>query len=98
KFTLEPDMSDERRIELIDQIAKAPANLRNAVAGMSDEQLETPYRPDGWTVRQVVHHVPDSHLNSYIRFKLALTESEPTIRPYDETGGAEIKEARTPPP
>src|SRR5262249_10215491 len=98
KVTLEPDMSDERRRELIDQIAEAPANLRSAVAGLSDQQLEPPYRPDGWTLRQVVHHVPDSHLNSYIRFKLALTESEPTIRPYDEAAWAEIEEARTAPP
>src|SRR5215475_546567 len=98
KFMLEPEMTGARRRELVDQIADAPTNLRNAIAGLSDEQLETPYRPDGWTVRQVVHHVPDSHLNSYIRFKLALTESEPTIRPYDESAWATIEDARTAPP
>ncbi len=68
-----------------------------AVEHLSSEQLDTPYRPGGWTVRQVVHHVPDSHLNSYVRFRLALTESEPTIRPYDEARWAELSDARTAP-
>jgi len=68
----------------IDVIATTPARLREAVRGLSAEQIETAYRPGGWTVRQVVHHVPDSHLNAYCRFKLALTEDEPTIKPYDE--------------
>ena len=63
----------------------------------SSEQLDTPYRPEGWTVRQVVHHLPDSHLNSYVRFRLALTESEPTIRPYNEVRWAELSDARTAP-
>jgi uncharacterized damage-inducible protein DinB len=67
------------------------------VKGLSAQQLDTPYREGGWTVRQVVHHVPDSHLNSYIRFKLALTEEEPTIRPYMEDRWAELPEARTAP-
>ena len=65
--------------------------------GLSAQQLDTPYRDGGWTVRQVVHHVPDSHLNSYIRFKLALTEEEPTIRPYMEDRWAELPEAKTAP-
>jgi hypothetical protein len=73
----------ERRTA-IDDIAAAPANLRAAVRGLDESQLDTPYRPDGWTVRQVVHHVPESHLNAYTRFKLALTEEQPTIKPYDE--------------
>jgi uncharacterized damage-inducible protein DinB len=68
----------------IDVIATTPRRLREAVRGLSAEQIETPYRPGGWTVRQVVHHVPDSHLNAYCRFKLGLTEDEPTIKPYDE--------------
>jgi hypothetical protein len=72
----------EQRQRLIDQIEAAPAKLRAAVEGLSSPQLDTPYRPGGWTVRQVVHHLPDSHLNSYIRFRLALTEDEPTIKPY----------------
>jgi hypothetical protein len=67
------------------------------VKGLSAQQLDTPYREGGWTVRQVVHHVPDSHLNSYIRFKLALTEEDPTIRPYMEDRWAELPEAKTAP-
>jgi len=79
---------------LIAEIAAAPGALRSAVAGLSRDQLETRYRPDGWTVRQVVHHVPDSHLNAYIRFKLALTENEPTIKTYDETKWAELPDSQ----
>jgi uncharacterized damage-inducible protein DinB len=88
--------NDERRA-LIDEIAATPVNLRAAVDGLSDAQLETPYRDGGWTIRQVVHHVPDSHLNSYTRFKLALTESAPTIRPYDEAAWAELPDSRDTP-
>jgi uncharacterized damage-inducible protein DinB len=80
----------EQRTLFINEIAAAPAALRNAVRGLSTDQLETPYRPGGWTVRQVVHHVPESHMNSYIRFKLALTEDTPTIKPYDEAKWAEL--------
>ncbi len=75
---------------LIDEIAAAPAALRSAVSGLSHDQIETPYRPGGWTVRQVVHHLPDSHVNAYIRVKLALTEDEPTIKPYDEAAWARL--------
>jgi uncharacterized damage-inducible protein DinB len=71
--------------------------MRTAVQGLSDEQLNTPYRPEGWTVRQVVHHVPESHLNSYIRFKLAITEDEPTIKPYFEDRWAKLDDANTAP-
>ncbi len=73
-----------------DAIAAAPAALRAAVAGLDDAQLDTPYRPGGWTVRQLVHHVPDSHMNALIRFKLALTEDGPTIKPYREGAWAEL--------
>ncbi|HMB90707.1 MAG TPA: putative metal-dependent hydrolase, partial [Rhodothermales bacterium] len=66
-----------------------------AVQGLTDDQLDTPYRPDGWTVRQVVHHVPDSHLNSYVRFKWALTETEPLIKTYDQDGWSTLPDART---
>lgn len=90
-----PTSEDIRRA--IDNIAEAPANLRSAVEGLTPEQLETPYRPGGWTVRQVVHHLPDSHLNSYCRFKLALTEDQPTIRPYHEDRWAELGDARAAP-
>jgi uncharacterized damage-inducible protein DinB len=87
-------LTDEQRQRLIAQIEAAPAKLRAAVEGLSPQQLETPYRPGGWTVRQVVHHLPDSHLNSYIRFRLALTEDEPAIKPYDEHRWAELDDAR----
>src|SRR3954463_16638703 len=82
---------------LIAEIAGAPGALRSAVAGLSRDQLETPYRPGGWTVKQVVHHVPDSHLNAYIRFKLALTEDQPTIKPYDEQSWANLDDSKTTP-
>ena len=75
---------------MIDQIAAAPTRLRDAVRGLNDKQLDTPYREGGWTVRQVVHHVPESHMNAYIRVKLALTEETPTIKPYDEASWAKL--------
>jgi len=73
-----------------------PGRLRAAVAGLNDAQLDTPYRDGGWTVRQVVHHVPDSHMNCYVRFKLALTEDWPTIKPYDEAAWASLADGRMP--
>lgn len=79
------------------QIAETPAHLRASISGLSDVQLDTPYRPEGWTVRQVIHHVPDSHLNSYTRFKLALTEDEPTIKPYAEDRWAELTDGKSGP-
>jgi DinB superfamily len=89
---------DQRqREQWIEAIASAPRSLRNAVAGLSEDQLETTYRPGGWTVRQVVHHVPDSHLNAYLRMKLALTEDKPTIKPYEEARWAELPDGRTGP-
>lgn len=86
-----------QRVVCIDQIAAAPPALRDAVAGLDAQQLDTPYRDGGWTVRQVVHHVPDSHLNAYTRFKLALTEEEPTIKPYNEKLWAELDDVRNTP-
>ena len=88
---------DERRAR-IDEIAAAPVRLREAVRDLTAGQLDTPYRAGGWTVRQVVHHVPDSHLNAYVRTKLALTENEPLIRPYDEAAWAELDDSRATPP
>lgn len=76
------------RVALIARIAAAPRALRDAVAGLDDAALDTPYRPGGWTVRQVVHHVPDSHMNAYVRFKLAVTEAEPTVKTYEEADWA----------
>jgi len=97
KFQWEGAITDKQREELIAQIEQAPAQLRHAVAGLTQEQVDTPYRPDGWTVRQVVHHLPDSHMNTYIRFRLALTEDEPTIKPYDQERWAVLEDARTAP-
>jgi uncharacterized damage-inducible protein DinB len=81
------------RREFVREIAELPRKLHEAVAGLTDAQLDTPYRPGGWTVRQVVHHLADSHIHIYIRFKQALTEDQPTIKPYDEARWAEMKEA-----
>jgi uncharacterized damage-inducible protein DinB len=83
------------RTEYIEKIATLPQRLRASVQALSENQLETPYRPDGWTVRQVVHHVADSHMNAYIRFRLGLTEDAPTIKPYDEAAWAELSDAKT---
>jgi len=82
---------------LIADIEALPARLREAIRGLNEEQLDTPYRPGGWTVRQTVHHVADSHMNSAIRLRLALTETEPTIRPYEQKLWAELFDARTAP-
>jgi hypothetical protein len=97
KFHYAGSASDSDIRTWIDQIAELPSKMRDAVAGLSEEQLNTPYRPGGWTVRQVIHHVPDSHINSYVRFRLALTENEPTIKPYQEDRWAELPDARTAP-
>lgn len=83
-FSLPEPATAGQRQEWIREVAEAPAKLRAAVAGLTPEQIETPYRPGGWTVRQVIHHVPESHLNAYVRSKLALTEDAPVIKPYDE--------------
>lgn len=96
-FKVDGAPTDENIRRAIDEIAETPAKLRAAVEGLTLEQLDTPYRPDGWTVRQVVHHVPDSHLNSYCRLKLALTEDEPVIKPYDESRWAELEDSRVTP-
>lgn len=95
KFHFPASVSATDLTQFLDQIEAAPARMRAAVSGLSDAQLGTPYRPGGWTVRQVVHHVPDSHMNSYVRFRLALTEDSPTIKPYEEARWAELSDART---
>ncbi len=88
---------DATRAAAIETIATLPQTMRAAVDGMSDTQLDTPYRPDGWTVRQVVHHLPDSHMNALIRFKFALTEDVPRIKPYHEARWAELADGRSGP-
>jgi uncharacterized damage-inducible protein DinB len=94
RFDWDAAIGEADRPRLIAEIAETPGALRSAVAGLSRDQLETRYRPGGWTVKQVVHHVPDSHLNAYTRFKLALTEDEPTIKPYDEAAWAELPDSQ----
>jgi uncharacterized damage-inducible protein DinB len=97
RFEWDGERTSARREQLIDEIADAPRQLRRAVEGLNDEQLDTPYRPGGWTVRQVIHHLPDSHMNGFTRVKLALTEETPTIKPYDEASFAKLADARDTP-
>ncbi len=97
RFQFPESITAAERNEFIAALEAAPAELRRAVAGLDDAQLNTPYRPGGWTVRQVVHHLPDSHLNSYVRFRLALTEDEPTIKTYAEDRWAQLPDATAAP-
>jgi uncharacterized damage-inducible protein DinB len=91
------DIGERERFAWIAEVEVLPDTLRTAVDGLSEDQLDTPYRPGGWTVRQVVHHLPDSHLNSYTRFRLALTEQNPLIKPYAEAAWAELPDAKAAP-
>ena len=95
---LEGPSTPEQRATWISSIETLPPRLRAAVDGLTPEQWQTPYRPGGWTVLQLVHHLPDSHLNAYTRLKLALTEDEPTIKPYDEAAWAELPDTHATPP
>jgi uncharacterized damage-inducible protein DinB len=92
-FKAPPEFTPALRAELIAQIDEAPSRVRDAVRRLNAEQLQTPYREGGWTLAQVAHHLPDSHMNAYVRFRLALTESEPTIKAYDEARWAELHDA-----
>jgi uncharacterized damage-inducible protein DinB len=96
RFTLVQELSASDRAAAIEQIAAAPANFRRAVAGLDDAQLDTPYRSGGWTVRQVAHHLPDSHMNAYMRFKWGLTEEVPAIKTYEEKDWARTPETAAP--
>ena len=96
KFEMPTHITEQRRKEAIAEIASTPRKMRAAVAGLTDAQLETPYRDGGWTVRQVVHHVPDSHMNAFIRLRLALTENNPTIKTYEESEWAKLADAKAP--
>jgi uncharacterized damage-inducible protein DinB len=95
KFHRHGELTEELRHRYIDDIERLPARLREAVKGLTQAQLDTPYRPGGWTVRQLVHHIADSHMNAYVRLKLALTEDAPLIKPYLEAKWAELKDAKT---
>jgi uncharacterized damage-inducible protein DinB len=97
KFEMPKEITAARRLQAIEEIASTPTKMRAAVKGLNDAQLDTPYRAGGWTVRQVVHHVPDSHLNAYVRLKLALTEEKPTIKPYNEAAWAELADSKLTP-
>ncbi len=97
KFAMPTDVTQAKRQAAIEEIASTPAKLRAAVKGLSEAQLDTPYREGGWTVRQVVHHVPDSHVNAFVRLKLALTEDKPTIKPYNESKWAELADSKSAP-
>ncbi|MBW5448106.1 bacillithiol transferase BstA [Cohnella sp. CFH 77786] len=97
KFSHEGEITPSQREEWIREIEQLPERLAAAVSGLSQDQLDTPYRDGGWTVRQVAHHVADSHMNSIMRFKLALTESEPAIKPYDENAWAQLEDTRQAP-
>ncbi len=92
KFSPPEAITKENRSEWMKDIEEMPSLLRNAVTGLDQKQLDTPYRPEGWTLRQVIHHVPDSHMNSYIRFKWTLTENSPTIKAYDEAAWASLSD------
>lgn len=92
KFSFVENVTSEARKTFIGEIAVAPEKLKEAVSGLNDEQLNTPYRHDGWTIRQVVHHIPDSHLNAFARMKFALTENKPTIKAYDEKEWAKLED------
>jgi uncharacterized damage-inducible protein DinB len=96
KFAIPAEVTPALRKAAIQDIASTPAKMRAAVAGLTDAQLDTPYREGGWTLRQVVHHVPDSHMNALVRLKLALTEEKPTIKPYDEAAWAKLADAEMP--
>src|SRR3982751_4866708 len=96
-FQYSKSVDSTTRAHCIAEIAAAPGHLRAAVADLTPAQLDTRYREGGWSIRQVVHHLPDSHLNAYARFKLALTEDEPTIKPYDEARWAELPDVRSTP-
>jgi DinB superfamily len=97
KMEMPKEITDAKRQQAIKSIAATPDNLREAVRGLNDAQLDTPYRDGGWTVRQVIHHVPDSHMNAYVRLKLALTEVRPTIKPYEESAWAELADSKSAP-
>ena len=97
KFTFAGPLNADQRAAAIEVIENTPLELRKALRGLADEQLATPYRDGGWTVRQLVHHIADSHINAYCRFRLTLTEDNPTIKPYEEQLWAELADGTAAP-
>jgi len=97
KFRMPAVVAAGERPPLVGRIESTPSRLREAVSSLTEKQLDTPYREGGWTIRQVVHHIPDSHMNSYVRFKLALTENEPLIKTYDEAAWGQLGDMRSTP-
>jgi uncharacterized damage-inducible protein DinB len=97
KFEMPKEVTPALRQAAIEELAATPAKVRAAVSGLSETQLDTPYREGGWTVRQVAHHLVDSHINAYIRLRFALTENQPTIKPYEESIWANLEDARSAP-
>jgi DinB superfamily len=97
KFEWKSELSATERQRAIEEVEKTAAKFRAAVVGLNQKQLDTPYREGGWTVRQVVHHLADSHMHSYLRFKHALTEEQPAIKAYDEKLWAELADTRDTP-
>jgi uncharacterized damage-inducible protein DinB len=95
-FTPPAAYTEQLKVQWTAEIKTLPSRLSQAVTGLTEQQLDTPYRPGGWTIRQVVHHIPDSHANALIRFKLALTEDNPTIKPYDEAEWALLADYKLP--
>lgn len=97
KFIAPASVSSDQIASWIGELEALPSRIREAVVGLNDEQLDTSYRPGGWTLRQVIHHIPDSHMNAYIRFKLAVTQDHPTILPYMEDRWAELEDGKNAP-
>ena len=95
-FQFDGEITNSVTKDWINEIKDLPRLLRDVVKNLDNEQLDTPYRPGGWTVRQVIHHLADSHMNAYVRFKLALTEEKPVIKPYEETKWAELSDYKLP--
>jgi hypothetical protein len=96
EFQFDGEITNSVIKDWINEIEDLPKLLRDAVKDLDNEQLDTPYRSGGWTVRQVIHHLADSHMNAYVRFKLTLTEEEPVIKPYDEAKWAELSDYKLP--
>jgi hypothetical protein len=93
KYQAKSTLTPQDRAVAVEYIARTPDRVRSAVAGLAPDQMEARYRPEGWTVNQIIHHLSDSHMNGYVRFKLALTEQEPTVKPYDESRWAELPDS-----